>query len=102
MTICIKNIFISVESTFDIVYYRLKQFEVEEKQTDHRIIITDHLIDISVLDYTLKIEKKISSTDIYPILNNMIAYFINDEDNLYIHSVVISKNNKGIWRFFYS
>ena len=96
MTICIKNIFISVESTFDIVYYRLKQFEVEEKQTDHRIIITDHLIDISVLDYALKIEKKISSTDIYPILNNMIAYFINDEDNLYIHSVVISKNNKGI------
>ncbi|MBQ1812689.1 MAG: hypothetical protein II119_01905 [Bacilli bacterium] len=96
MTINIKNILINVDSTFDIVFNRLKQFEISDVSTDNKIIINDNLIDISVLDYKLKIKEKINTTDIYPILNNLIAYLINDENNLYIHSVVISKNNKGI------
>lgn len=96
MTINIKNILINVESTFDTVFNRLKQFEADYVDTDNKIIINDNLIDISVLDYKLKIESKVNTTDIYPILNNLIAYLINDEDNLYIHSVVISKDNKGI------
>lgn len=95
MTICVKDIVIDVDSTFDVVYHRLRQFEVENQKTEYKIIIYDNLIDISVLDYQFQIHKKICSTDIYPILNNVLAYLINDENNLYIHSVVISKNNKG-------
>lgn len=96
MTININNNIINVESTFNIVYDRLKQFEFDKKDTKNYIIINDNLIDINVLDYKLVIKTKIYKTDIYPILNNLIGYLINDESNLYIHSVVISKNNKGI------
>ena len=96
MTINIKNILINVESTFDVVFNRLKQFEISGTKTDNKVIINEDLIDISVLDYKLKIESKFNPTDVYPILNNLIAYLINDENNLYLHSVAISKNNKGI------
>lgn len=96
MSIEINNNIINVSSEFGIVYFRLKQFEIEHKETKNKIIINNDLIDIDVLDYKLKIEKEINTTDIYPILNNLIAYLINDDDNLYIHSVLISKNNKGI------
>ena len=96
MTISIKNILINVESTFDIVYNRLKQFKTKEEISNNKIIINEDLIDISVLDYKLNMGPKIKTTDIYPILNNLIAYIINDENNLYLHSVVISKHNKGI------
>lgn len=95
MKIKIKNHVISVISDFQIVFQRLKHFPRIELDTNNVLIINKDLIEIKVDDYYLKIEKEISTTDIYPILNNIISYCINDEDNLYIHSVVVSKNNKG-------
>lgn len=96
MTINVNNILINIISDFQIVFDRLKQFEVEEKRANNKIIIKKNLIEINVLDYNLLLNLNINETDIYPIINNILAYLINDKNNLYIHSVLISKNNKGI------
>ena len=41
MTIEINNNIINVSSEFGIVYFRLKQFEIEHKETKNKIIINN-------------------------------------------------------------
>lgn len=53
-------------------------------------------------DITLKTEntkevyKNVSRSSLFQIYNNLLGSLINDKNNLYIHSTLISKNNKGI------
>lgn len=96
MTINVNNIIINVESEFQIVFDRLKQFEINNKKSNNKIIINKNLIDIKVLKYNLLIKNIINETDIYPIINNLVGYLINDKNNLYIHSVLVSKDSYGI------
>ena len=96
MTININGKIINVESSYDIVFERLKQFEISNENTDNKLIINENYILIKVDDKFIEINEKVNTTDIYPIVNNLIAYSINDKNNLYIHSVIVSKNNKGI------
>lgn len=46
-------------------------------------------------DYKI-LKNRIVKTDIYPIINNVIAYIINDKSNMFVHSLVVSKGNNGI------
>lgn len=96
MTININGKIINVESSFDIVFERLRQFEISDENTNNKLIINEDYILIKVDDICIEIKEKVNATDIYPIVNNLIAYSINDKNNLYIHSVVISKNGAGI------
>lgn len=96
MTININGKIINVESSYDIVFERLKQFEINNENTNNKLIINENYILIKIDDKLIEINEKVNTTDIYPIVNNLIAYSINDKNNLYIHSVVVSKNNEGI------
>lgn len=42
------------------------------------------------------INKKINSTDLYPLFYNMLANIINDKKNMLLHSAVLCYNNVGI------
>lgn len=95
MKIRAKNHIIEIISEFEIVYQRLKHFPITSEKTNNKILINKNLIDIIIDNYHFEIEENIKTTDIYPIINNIISYCINDSDNVYIHSVVLSKNNKG-------
>lgn len=96
MIVNINNKIINVDSSFDKVYDRLKQYEVNNTFTNNKLVIKENTISIIIDDIMININEKINTTDIYPVVNNVIAYCINDLNNLYIHSVVVSKNNKGI------
>lgn len=96
MIVNINGKIIKVESSFKKVYDRLKQFETSYVETDNYLIINEKKILIDIDDIKIEISSPVNTTDIYPIVNNVIAYSINNENNLYIHSVVISKNGEGI------
>lgn len=96
MTINVNGKIINVESSFDIVFDRLKQFEIDDVYTTNKLIIKEEYILINIDDKRIEINEKVNTTDIYPIVNNVIAYAINNKNNIYIHSVVISKNGRGI------
>lgn len=96
MTINVNGKIIRVESSFDKVYDRLKQFYVQDTNTKNRLIINEEAIIINIDEINIEINAHVNPTDIYPIINNVIAYCINNKNNLYIHSVVISKNKRGI------
>ena len=97
----IKNLFLLVENQIsefdDIIYGRFSQFEQENE------IKTDNYLKFNINDVQIKINgqekilnSKIIKTDIYTIINNVISYIINDENNIYMHSVVVSNSKQGI------
>lgn len=96
MKVNINGKFINVESSFDKVYERLKQYETCDCITSNNLIINERKILINIDNKKIEINEQVNTTDIYPIINNVIAYCINDKNNLYIHSVVISKCGRGI------
>ena len=84
----IKNLFLLVENQIsefdDIIYGRFSQFEQENE------IKTDNYLKFNINDVQIKINgqekilnSKIIKTDIYTIINNVISYIINDENNIY-------------------
>lgn len=96
MKININGKIINIESSFKKVYERLKQFETNECITNNCLIINERKIFVNIDDKIIEINEQVNTTDIYPIINNVIAYCINDKNNLYIHSVLISKCGRGI------
>lgn len=53
-------------------------------------------VNVNINSVVYKIDKKLEKTDLFPLLNNIIANIINDENNTYIHSSIISKEGQGI------
>lgn len=97
----IKNIFLSVENQLseynDIVYGRLSQFEQKnEIKTDNYLKFNANDVQIKINGKEKILKSKIIKTDIYTIINNIISYIINDENNIYMHSVVVSNSKQGI------
>ena len=101
MTFKIKDIFLEVvcevEEFEELVYGRFSQFTRSGlKGNANYIKIYKDKIEININNQVKEIKGKILKTDLYTIINNVISYIINDKENLYLHSVVVSNNNKGI------
>lgn len=81
----------------EYIYGRFSQFEkISKKETTNYLKFGKDSVEI-LLDGNSKIlNNRIIKTDIYPIVNNVIAYLINDSNNIFIHGIVVSKNEKGI------
>lgn len=81
----------------EYIYGRFSQFEkISKKETTNYLKFRENSVEI-LLDGNSKIlNNRIIKTDIYPIVNNVIAYLINDSNNIFIHGIVVSKNDKGI------
>ena len=97
----IKNLFLLVENQIsefdDIIYGRFSQFEQEnEIKTDNYLKFNTNDVQIKINGQEKVLNSKIIKTDIYTIINNVISYIINDENNIYMHSVVVSNSKQGI------
>lgn len=81
----------------EIIFGRFSQFgKVENIVANNSLIFKETTIEINLNGNRKYLKNKIVKTDIYPIINNVIAYLVNDEKNIYMHSIVVSKNNIGI------
>ena len=97
----IKDLLLLVENQItefnDIIYGRFSQFEQKEGQeTDNYLKFNINDVQIKINGKERKLKAKVIKTDIYAIINNVIAYIINDEKNIYMHSVVVSNSEQGI------
>lgn len=83
----------------DLIYGRFSQFSIIKdkiiKKENYLKFGTD-CVDICLKNKIIKLKKRVIKTDLYTIINNVIAYLINDNENMFIHSVVVSKEDKGI------
>ena len=77
----------------NLIYGRFSQFP--NIQTQDKILnflrFNNNSIEINIRNKYKILKNKIEKTDIYPIINNVIAYLINDN-----YSTLVSKNNNGI------
>lgn len=97
----IKNEFLEVTSNCSIyneyIFKRFSQFEtISNSITSNYLKFNESTVEINLKDNYKILKNRIIKTDIYPIVNNAIAYLINDESNIFMHAIVISKGNKGI------
>lgn len=98
-TINNKNLLIdnSIIDFDNIILKRLLSFdELDNKSKyDNYLIINEKNTKIKVNGFKIIINGNLIKTDIYPILNNIISNLVNDALNVFLHSSVISYNNKG-------
>ena len=94
----IKNCNLRIECDNPEVSKRLDKwmsmFDENSNETENYIIIQNNIISVSYKD--INFSSKLVVSDLYPLLMNILANIINDDLNLFIHSAIISKNNKGI------
>lgn len=81
----------------EYIFKRFSQFEiVTNKEINNYLRFNETSVEININgDYKI-LKNRIVKTDIYPIINNVIAYIINDKSNMFVHSLVVSKENNGI------
>lgn len=81
----------------EYIFKRFSQFEiVTNKEINNYLRFNETSVEININgDYKI-LKNRIVKTDIYPIINNVIAYIINDKSNMFVHSLVVSKGNNGI------
>jgi len=78
-------------------YFNNRLVSCNDKVTiNNHILFTENGLTMNINNEKTSIDKKIENTDLYQIYNNYLSYLINSNNRLYIHSAVISKNNKGI------
>lgn len=68
---------------------------VDTEQKRNLLIIKQSIIQL-ILNNRDIFKIKLESTDLYPILMNVISNLINNKDNIVLHSSVISKGRDGI------
>ena len=95
----IKNIFLLVENEIseydEIIYGRFSQFNKKSNiKVDNYLKFKKNEVNIKIKGKEIKLKAKIIKTDIYVIINNVISYIINDEYNIYMHSVVVANSKK--------
>ncbi len=81
----------------EYIFKRFSQFDTNmNKNTNNYLKFNETSVEIKLKGNYKILKNRIIKTDIYPIINNVIAYLINDENNMFMHSMVVSKENKGI------
>lgn len=86
-----------IEELDEYIFGRFSQFErIKKKNAVNYLKFKGNSVDILLEGQSIVLNNRIIKTDIYPIINNVIAYLINDNNNIFIHGIVVSKDNKGI------
>ena len=79
------------------IFGRFSQFKEERKyKVDNFLKFKKDSVEIKLKNKYKVLHNQIIKTDLYTIINNVIAYLINDEKNIFIHGTIISKKGKGI------
>ena len=85
----------NIEDYDDIIIKRMFMFDEVNDYDDYLIINYNQTV-FKINNKENIIHGKIKHTDLYQLINNIISNIINDDNNIYIHSAVIFKKNKGI------
>lgn len=80
----------------ELIYGRFSQFKTINRETDNLLKFSNENIEININDNYKILKNRVVKTDIYVIINNVIAYLLDDKHNTFIHATVVSKDNKGI------
>ena len=88
----------SIEQYDSIIKKRMLMFdELEDKKNIKNYIkIFENKTIYNINNKKHEIFGKLKHTDLYQLINNLLSNLINDDNNLYIHSVVLGYQNKGI------
>lgn len=84
-----------IEEFNDFIFGRFSQFEITNDKPDNFLYFKNNKVEMSINKQYKVLNNKVVKTDIYPIICNVIASLINNENNMFVHSVVVSKNNIG-------
>ena len=79
----------------EIIENRIMMFD-DANDYNNSIIINEDKTVVKMNNNSITIKGRLLHTDLYQLINNIISNLINDENNIYIHSCVITKNNKTI------
>ena len=80
----------------ELIFNRLLQFDIiNNKSVENYIKFEKNKVEIKVDEEKFELNNKVEKTDIYPIIMNVISKIIDDESNILMHSVVVSKENEG-------
>lgn len=86
-----------VKELDEYIFGRFSQFEeIKKEKATNYLKFKQNSVEILLEGHSKILNNRILKTDIYPIINNVIAYLINDSENIFIHAIVVSKNNKGV------
>ena len=81
----------------ELVYGRFSQFEkIDRKDQDNYLKISKEKIEIKIGNQKKELNGVVLQTDLYTVINNVLSFIIDDENNIYMHSVVVSNKNKGL------
>lgn len=97
----INNNFLEVKNKVkeydELILGRFSQFEkVSNVKTGNFLRFDNDKVEINLKGKYKILKNRIVKTDIYPIVNNIISFLINDINNMFIHGIVVSKEKKGI------
>ena len=80
----------------ELIFNRLLQFDIVKNQpTKNYIKFRKNKVEIKIDEEYIILNNKVEKTDIYPIIMNAISKIIDDENNILMHSVVVSKEKEG-------
>lgn len=86
-----------IEEYSELIYGRFSQFKIKDNAIANNYLkFKNSSVEIYAKGNYKILKNKIVKTDIYPIINNLIAYLINDENNIFIHGITVSKEDKGM------
>lgn len=97
----IKNVILEViceiKEFEELVYGRFSQFEkIDSIEQENYLKISKDKIEININNQKKELNGVVLQTDLYTVINNVLSYIIDDENNIYMHSVVVSNKNKGL------
>lgn len=82
------------------IYQRINKwlitFKVVDIEQENNLLIINKSLIRLVLNNKEILNINLDTTDLYPIVMNIISNLINNEDNIVLHSSVISKNGYGV------
>lgn len=86
-----------IEEYSELIYGRFSQFKIKDNVIANNYLkFKNSSVEIYAKGNYKILNNKIVKTDIYPIINNLIAYLINDENNIFIHGITVSKEDNGM------
>ena len=94
---CLLEVVNEIPAYNELIFGRFSQFltKNQEKANNFLKFFSDGL-EICVKGQYFHIKGQVVKTDLYVIINNILSLLINDENNIYMHSVVVSGSQGGV------
>jgi len=90
------SVYNEIEEYNELIIKRFLSFEKFNGKSENYLKIGKSLTRVKINDLQYEIKGFLQKTDLFFLINNIIANTLNNSSNIYIHSGVIGKEEKGI------